>query len=323
MTSHTLSVVVKKEFMTQTILVVDDKSDNLRILSTILKEDYQIWATKCGKHALEIAKQKQPHLILLDVIMPNTSGYDVIQQLKANEKTKNIPVIFTTGLSSEHDECKGFELGAVDYLSKPFHHDIVKARVRNQMKTISQNLVLKQVANLDVLTELPNRRKWKEDCELLVEQFSHYSHVVIGIIDIDHFKHYNDYYGHHQGDLALTKVSQLLSFQIQSLGGCLYRFGGEEFVFLLPCNNADQIAEQIMELSRYIENSQLEHLGSPINKIVTISGGACIQPISSKVSVKRMFEKSDELLYQAKNKGRTQILVSNRLNNKRKAQHAI
>ena len=129
--------------MTQTkkysILVVDDDSANIRTLTHILYHDYTIYAAKSGQTALEVAKKNIPDLILLDVIMPYMNGYEVLDELKKSDNTKNIPVIFITGLNDSSDEEKGFDLGVDDYIPKPFSENLVKLRVRSQIRLIEKN----------------------------------------------------------------------------------------------------------------------------------------------------------------------------------------
>ena len=306
--------------MTFTLLIVDDETDNLRVLSDILKGDYNVLIAKNGLQALSIAKSQLPSLILLDVIMPQMSGFQVIKELKATPSTQHIPVIFTTGLESNEDEMQGLNLGAVDYVSKPFHQGIVKARVKNQIESVRQKQLLEQLANIDVLTELPNRRKWKIDTDNLPEFYNNYDYLSVGIIDIDHFKNYNDYYGHTMGDKALANIAKLLNDQILELGGRLYRFGGEEFVFLLPSMQDSKTLDNITKLTQYIEHSKIAHSASPVKDVVTISAGMCTLKLSKAIPLKRMLEQADELLYLAKCGGRNQVLQTKQLTDRRKKQ---
>jgi phosphoserine phosphatase RsbU/P len=118
----------------KTILVVDDAPANIQVVQSILKEEYKIRIATSGEKALELIKtQPHPDLILLDVMMPGLDGYQVCEQLKAGPETRDIPVIFLTGLTDVDDETKGLEIGAVDYIRKPFSPAIVKARVRTQL----------------------------------------------------------------------------------------------------------------------------------------------------------------------------------------------
>ncbi len=112
------------------ILIVDDEPTNLKVLKQVLQADYRLSFAKSGADALELATRELPDLILLDVMMPEMTGYEACQQLKAQPATQYIPVIFVTALKDEVDETKGFESGAVDYITKPITPAIVKARVR-------------------------------------------------------------------------------------------------------------------------------------------------------------------------------------------------
>jgi len=133
-------VEVKK----QTILIVDDEPGNIEILSETLGDNYEILFAVSGKEALEIAKHQIPDLIILDIIMPVMSGYEVLRNLRLNQSLKEIPVIFITALNQEDQETRGLMLGAVDYISKPFNIAIVKLRVRTQLELKLQRDILIQ-----------------------------------------------------------------------------------------------------------------------------------------------------------------------------------
>ncbi|MBF0235157.1 MAG: two-component system response regulator [Desulfamplus sp.] len=117
-----------------TVMVVDDTEANIDVLVNTLEDMYDIQVAMDGETALEDIKEEPPDLILLDIMMPGMDGYEVCQRLKADESTKNIPVIFLTAMTDEKDEAKGLALGAVDYVTKPFSPDLVKARVKNQLE---------------------------------------------------------------------------------------------------------------------------------------------------------------------------------------------
>jgi PleD family two-component response regulator len=116
------------------VLIVDDENTNIIVLTGILKNDYTIYAATNGQDAIEAAKEFLPDVILLDIIMKDMDGYEVFSRLKHDEKTREIPVIFTTGLASVEDEEKGLNMGAADYITKPFHPPIVKLRICQQLK---------------------------------------------------------------------------------------------------------------------------------------------------------------------------------------------
>ncbi|AFM26217.1 response regulator [Desulfomonile tiedjei] len=140
------------------ILIVDDVTENIKILMDGLKSDYTTYFAKNGKAALEIAKAKSPDLILLDIVMPEMDGYEVCRRLKNNGSTSNIPVIFVTGKAEEDDETQGLELGAVDYVTKPFSLPIVKARVKNHLELKRRgDLIQENIAELKKADEALQR----------------------------------------------------------------------------------------------------------------------------------------------------------------------
>jgi len=126
------------------ILIVDDTPENLNILQELLEKNYQVFATTKGVIALQITKKQLPDLILLDVLMPEMDGYEVCRNLKADEITKEIPIIFITAKSEIEDEIKGFEAGGVDYIAKPFKPAVVMARVQSQMALKREKELLKE-----------------------------------------------------------------------------------------------------------------------------------------------------------------------------------
>ena len=294
-----------------TILVVDDDAANIRLLCTLLKRDYKVVVAKSGQTALELAASTQPELILLDVVMPDMNGFSVLKSLKQNPLTLDIPVIMVTGLQSDEDEEMGLQLGASDYIQKPFHLGIVKARVKNQLDLIRKNQLLEQVADIDALTELPNRRRWQKDLQQLNwPELDPSNNIAIGILDIDNFKEYNDYYGHTTGDKTLMHLAHTIEQSIKNCGATLYRFGSQGFVFLIYDKTLPIIEECINAIGQRVEAEQIEHKASKVKPVVTISGGACIQLQSRAVCCQRMFERADALLYKVKKQGKNQIQLS-------------
>jgi len=121
------------------VLIVDDERSNIRVLNSILNPDYTVYAASDGRDAIEAAEEFLPDVILLDIIMPDMDGYDVVFRLKSSEKTKDIPVIFITGLDGKEDKKKGIALGASDYIAKPFIASTVKIKIKNQISLLEQN----------------------------------------------------------------------------------------------------------------------------------------------------------------------------------------
>ncbi len=200
-----------KDAEKHSILIVDDDKNNLFALTAILEKDYTALTTKSGQGGLKIAASRKPDLILLDVIMPDMSGFDVLRELKEDQELKDTPVIFITGLASVEDEAKGFTLGAVDYITKPFHRTIVEVRVKTQIKAVDHRRLIEQSAILDALTGIPNRRSYdaflKREWDEAIREGK-----PIGLIlaDVDHFKQYNDRFGHPKGDDFVASCDRAL-----------------------------------------------------------------------------------------------------------------
>ncbi len=260
------------------ILIVDDAPENLRLLSTMLMaHGFNVRKALNGQMALTAASTVQPDLILLDIMMPDIDGYEVCQQLKANDKTAEIPVIFLSALNDVFDKVKAFQVGGVDYITKPFQLEEVIARVRNQLaltaaqKQICElnaqleervkertrqleaaNAQLLQMALHDGLTGLPNRAWFVERLEealKLAKSNSTYLFAVL-FIDCDRFKVVNDSLGHLVGDQLLIAISYRLQALLDA-NDMLARLGGDEFALLLTSikdiHSATTLAANILD----------------------------------------------------------------------------
>jgi len=291
------------------ILIVDDNSQNLEILMDLFRDDYKVVAAINGERTLKIAaSDSPPDLILLDIIMPEMDGYELCTLLKENEATKNIPVIFVTAVSEAMDETRGFALGAVDYITKPFHPPMVKARVKLHLNLKRKTDLLEQLAFMDGLTEIPNRRRFDEVLEIEWNRARRSgSHLSLLLMDIDHFKLYNDTYGHGSGDECLRLVAGAIQASLRRAGDFVARYGGDEFAVVLP--RAD--AEEAMAVGRMILGC-VDRLAIPRNASaavphVTLSIGAATLQQDRQQDLADFIELSDKALYAAKNSGRHRI----------------
>lgn len=256
-----------------TILIVDDKATNIAILSDLLKDDYKIKVANSGQRALSLVREKEkPDLILLDIEMPQMSGYDVCKALKSSAETIDIPIIFVTAKNSSEDEEYGLNLGAIDYIKKPFHSGIIKIRIKNHLTLKLKSKKLEELSMCDSLTGISNRRYFDEILEQKYREIIREpKNLSIIMIDIDYFKLYNDNYGHWMGDECLTKVAIALKKAIKRPTDVLARYGGEEFVVLLKGVDKDGAKQVAQSLIDSISNLNLAHNFSPVSKIVTIS----------------------------------------------------
>ena len=291
------------------ILIVDDVSTNVQILAEALSALYKIKVANNGEDALKIARRDQPDLILLDVMMPEMDGFEVCRHLKADPHTQKITVIFVTSKNADADEELGLNLGAVDYIAKPFVIPVAKARIRNHIRLKQQADLLESLSLLDALTDIPNRRRFDE--ALAVEwkrAVRDATPLSLLMIDIDHFKQYNDHYGHGAGDVCLQKIAAELAKGVVRPGDLVARYGGEEFVVILPetvLEAALQIGERLRDS---IEKLALTHVYPKAGSIVTISVGAAAQAgISEDLSPQILKDAADKALYSAKETGRNRV----------------
>jgi diguanylate cyclase (GGDEF)-like protein len=293
----------------QRILVVDDERFNLNVLADLLKTDYTVILAKNGAQALERAGKQPPDLILLDIMMPGMDGYQTLKALKENQTTREIPVIFITALGGGEEEEKGLLLGAVDYIVKPFQPAIVLARIKIHLKIVRQRKLLESIALLDGLTEIPNRRSFTERfTQEWQRAMRNGQPLSLGILDVDHFKEYNDTYGHGQGDEVLKTVAAILTRELKRTTDFAARYGGEEFAMLMPETDAKGAITLANRICKAIEELGIEHTGSAASQWLTVSiGGTTFVPAMEQTE-RQLFETADKRLYEAKRKGRNQAV---------------
>lgn len=291
------------------ILIVDDVPTNVKILAEALSAAYRIKVASNGADALKIAQREQPDLILLDVMMPGMDGFEVCRRLKADAHTDKIPVIFVTAKNAESDEEVGLNLGAVDYITKPFVIPIVKARIRNHIRLKQQADLLESLSLLDALTSIPNRRRFDEALALeLKRAIRDTTPLSLLMIDIDHFKQYNDHYGHGAGDVCLQMVAAELAKGVVRPSDLVARYGGEEFVVILPETNQDAALLIAERLRGRIENMGLPHVYPKADSVVTISVGVASQDNIPEYFLTRILsDAADNALYMAKEGGRNRV----------------
>ncbi|MGL1862196.1 MAG: diguanylate cyclase [Pseudodesulfovibrio sp.] len=292
------------------IMIVEDIKANIRLLEKRLSKEYECLSAVNGEDALAVIRRERPDLVLLDIQMPGIDGFEVCRRLKADEATMHIPVVFLTSLSEDEDETKGLELGAVDYITKPFRMPIVKARIRNHLELKKIRDLLEQQAFIDGLTCIPNRRRFDEVLDReWYRAMRAQTPLSLILMDIDFFKKYNDNYGHKQGDTCLQQVAQTLSNSMQRTSDFVARYGGEEFVAILPETDsegalliADEIREALTELG-------IPHEFSDAAPHISLSQGIATFIPNQNQQPSDLIESADKLLYAAKEEGRNQAKV--------------
>ncbi len=289
------------------ILIIDDSPVQAAHLKSILEKDYQITTVQEPQTGLDYAREQDFSLILLDVVMPGMDGFVLLKKLQEEVATRHIPVILITSLSDIENEQRGLTLGAVDYIYKPFHPLIVKARVNTHIKLYQYRKQVEYQSMTDQLTGIANRRryervsmqKWQEAIRLKVP-FS------ICMMDIDHFKKYNDTFGHPAGDTVITAVAATAGRYLRRNTDFLARYGGGGVVAFMLGDSSKQAFEQMRRVRGAVEELHIPHSGS-VSEWVTISvGGTTVVPKRGD-SFGTYLKIADAMLYDAKRFGRNRV----------------
>lgn len=291
------------------VLIVDDNEKNLKILNVILrKSGYHVVAAQSGNEAIKTVEKMIPDVILLDVTMPELDGYETCKIIKAANRTKDVPIIFVSANVDTEDVIKGFESGGADYVTKPFNSEILLAKVKTYIKLMQRTKQLRVLADKDGLTGLANRRNFNEFMDLEWRRcLRSSSSLSVIMIDIDHFKLYNDTYGHLEGDSALKKVADVLKKTCRRPGDLAARYGGEEFAIILSETNCDVATVIATNICEGVERLSIPHSSSKVKDTVTVSiGVAAIIPDEAKQS-EQLIKMADDQLYKSKTSGRNQV----------------
>lgn len=286
------------------ILVVDDDPFIIDLLQEFLRREHEVFIATSGEEAIAFCRDHLPDLVLLDVTMPGQDGYEVCRMLKSDATTRDVPVIFVTAHDEVEAEVKGLEVGAVDFISKPVHRAVVLARVRTHLVLKEQLEKLRNMAMTDVLTGVANRRcvEAKLEAEWRRCQRNEAPLAVI-MIDIDEFKLYNDAYGHHSGDKCLQHIASVLGNGFRRAGDLVGRYGGDEFICVLPETGLDGAIERADALGRAVKELGIVHAHGAARPVMTISRGVCATIPDSETELVILLEVADAMLYEAKRNG--------------------
>jgi len=292
----------------QKVLVADDDAVNRDVLGELLKPEYTVLLAKNGAQTLERAMRHLPDLILLDVIMPDMDGYEVLRRLRADPLTEQISVIFISGLDRPEDEANGLKMGAADYITKPFNQTVVMARVALHLQVVRQRRMLERLANIDGLTELANRRRFDEVYALEWQRARRSGRPLsLALLDVDAFKQYNDRYGHPAGDRALRAVARVAAAAMRRPADLAARYGGEELVLLLPETGAAEARHVVSQMLAAVAGLSIAHEASSVAPVLTASaGGATLEPGAAETAP-GLFDAADAELYRAKQAGRNRV----------------
>ena len=315
------------------LIVDDDVTSSLMLCRFWQKEGYRSLSVQDGQDALLVCEQELPDIILMDAIMPTMDGFNCCQILQERYGEYCPPILMITGLNDSESVDYAFEVGATDYVTKPFHWAVLRQRVRSTMqahkdhlhlqKTLEKerslyqklklaNKELKRLATIDSLTNIANRRVfderlWHEWKRLRREQ----SDLSLVLFDIDCFKAYNDTYGHLEGDRCLGEVAHIIDSIARRPADLAARYGGEEFVLILPNTHTEGaifLAEQVRQI---LQEKALPHVTSVVRPWITVSIGIATM-IPSEDSPHVLIQKADDALYRAKANGRDRMATDNK-----------
>ena len=300
-----------------TVLIVEDDLEIRELLSALLQEGYQVITTSNGEEALERIDNLEPDeldLILLDVMMPQMDGFELLHRLRDNFRTETIPVVFLTALNEDEQRKRGLKLGAIDYIVKPFDAEVLLLKVHNHIQQKHHQDRLHQMSMIDVVTNLYNRRQF--DIRLGEEWnrcMRNERELALLMIDIDYFKRYNDAYGHTVGDNCLAKVANGIQSVFMRSSDFVARYGGEEFVVLLPETNLEQAIQLANQALKKMDELDIPNVGSKISPHITVSIGIAATLPETKTSEIELVVAADKRLYQAKERGRGCVMPTRHL----------
>lgn len=300
------------------ILVIDDSESIRKKIKSILRKANLIdfcFEAKSGLDGIKLLIDKKVDLVICDVVMPEFDGFKFLISKSTRPEFVEIPVIMLTSEEDVEKKIKGFEHGASDYLTKPFDHGELIARVKAHLKIKhlqdelkEKNAQLQELSGTDDLTKLANRRRFMEQFTNEFERAKRYkSELSFLILDLDFFKQVNDSYGHLAGDSVLIQIAIVMKESVRT-SDLVGRYGGEEFAILLPETGSKGSRIYAERIRKRIESSEFDAGGKQIH--ITVSGGIAAYPQILADSVDEFWRKADAALYRAKKNGRNRIEIA-------------
>jgi diguanylate cyclase (GGDEF)-like protein len=304
------------------VLVVDDDANVLASVHALLSGHCVLRAARNGADALRLARSERPDLVLLDIEMPGLSGLAVCRAMKEDPLLADVPVIFLTLNNDEATEVEGLAAGAVDFIAKPPRGPVVLARIQTHVRMKRMADALRAEALTDSLTGLGNRRRWDDTLPReWLRALRAGAPLAVLMIDVDHFKAYNDRHGHAAGDACLRRVAVGLKGCLNRPADLLVRYGGEEFAMLLPDSSGPGAAALSAQVVDAVDGLRVPHGASPVGPWVSVSVGAAAYDDSAAAWVEPgqdsrlatllprpqaadVVNAADQALYEAKRAGR-------------------
>ena len=291
-----------------TVLVIEDHPDQRDLLAIVLqREGYRVVTASNGVEALEKLESENVQIALSDIMMPKMDGFELIKQVRSNPSLKSIYLILITARIQEGDRVRGLDLGADDYITKPFSFSELLARIRVGSRVVQYQQHLEYQTQVDSLTGLFNRRAFENKMNEEFERSKRYHNPLsILILDIDNFKMINDTYGHHGGDAALVKISETLRERTRQ-SDFPSRYGGEEFVLVLPETDQDNALQVANKIHESIRRNSFGTTTRPFTLTVSIGVSSTSAQVYS--DWRDLVADADRALYLAKNSGKDRVEV--------------
>ncbi len=289
-----------------TVLVIEDHPDQRELLAIVLqREGYRVVTAANGLEALEKLEVENIQIALSDIMMPKMDGFELIKRIRTNPALKSIYIILITARIQEGDRVRGLDLGADDYITKPFSFSELLARVRVGSRVVHYQQHLEYQTQVDSLTGLFNRRAFEKKIHEEFERSKRYHNPLsLLILDIDNFKTINDTYGHHGGDAALVKISETFREKTRQ-SDFPSRYGGEEFVLVLPETDQENALLVASKIHDAIRSSAFGTTARPFR--LTVSIGVTSTSTRFYSDWREMLDDADQALYLAKNTGKDRI----------------
>jgi diguanylate cyclase (GGDEF)-like protein len=291
------------------LLVVDDERDARDALTEILEPEYEVLTASDGEEAVELARSEHPDVILMDLFMPRVDGLAALERIRGDASTSDIPVIFVSGQGDDALKVRSLDLGAVDYLGKPFSERELRARVERTLRLVRSQSALRELAQTDALTGLANLRAFRARIDEEVKRARRYHTPLTCVMaDMDNLKPVNDELGHAAGDRAIAAVAAVIREELRETDFGA-RYGGDEFVILLPHTGADEGRVFAERACARLRDTVLEVSGRRIH-VGASFGVACLSDETRDDAAEALVGAADNALYQAKRGGRGRVAVA-------------
>lgn len=291
------------------VLIVDDQATSRLVLETLLEDTVTCKSVSSGKEAIDYCKSRTPDLILMDLSMPDLDGHQTTALLRKRPSCAHIPIIFVTSSSSDDEESKCWESGCVDFVVKPVNACTLRNRVKSHVNHKLRNDLLEKLIYVDKLTGAYNRHYLDDYLPRLVKDgLRNVTPLSLVIFDVDHFKLFNDMYGHLDGDSCLWKVSKSINDALLRPMDKLVRIGGEEFLVILPNTDVGGAESVTKRLLKTVYDLNIPHAASEFERI-TLSAGLSVKYAEDDKTIEYVMLEADKNLYAAKTSGRNQVVI--------------